>query len=150
VRQGHAGAVIKCHAQCDTADVLAALGLVWADLADQPGEHNGHRVREPPLDRAARIINLRGEMLPLEPPTGWGERTELAEGHTAREADGHYWRTLARWAALARDERYVRQAYRDQRARIITYEQRMVLATRAEDLRRESAPPSRGTSRGTP
>jgi hypothetical protein len=36
VSQGRTGALVHCHAGCDTADVLAKLGLAPADLFDEP------------------------------------------------------------------------------------------------------------------
>jgi hypothetical protein len=36
VRQGQDAVVLHCHAGCDTADVLKAIGLRWRDLHDEP------------------------------------------------------------------------------------------------------------------
>jgi hypothetical protein len=36
IGQGRDGAVLKCHRECATADVLAALGMTSADLFDEP------------------------------------------------------------------------------------------------------------------
>jgi hypothetical protein len=75
-----------------------------------------------------------------------GERVELAEWGCRRDADAHYWRTLARWAALACDEGYASEAQRECRAWLDrrgdrpTHEQFMVLLTRAEDLERSREP----------
>jgi putative DNA primase/helicase len=41
IGQGREGAVINCHAGCDPLDVVAELGLDWADLFDQPPERPG-------------------------------------------------------------------------------------------------------------
>ena len=82
---------------------------------------------------------------PLRPTLSVDERVALAEWGCQVDADAHYWRTLARWAALACDESYVRQAY-TARGRWMaagkqgdrpSHEQFMVLMTRAEDLARE-------------
>lgn len=159
VSQGRSGAVVKCHAQCETSEILAALGLCWDDLFDQPRERRPEwRPRRRPaddpmaelkrvLERAMLIINTRSaqhayrERCPM-PALSADERVELAEWASQEEADAHYWRVLARWAALACDEAYVREAYA-QRAKWLrtgkwsdrpSHEQDMVLMTRAEDL----------------
>jgi hypothetical protein len=98
--------------------------------------------RSPAVD----LINLaRHEArTPKGPALSAAERLELAEWGSQQDADLHYWRTLARFAALACDETYVRQAYA-QRAKWLrtgkrddkpSYEQTMVLMTRQEDLER--------------
>jgi hypothetical protein len=150
VSQGRAGALVKCHAQCATADVLTALGLSWDDLFDEPRERRADwapRPRQPEpgpggvLIRALGIIGLREwhRAFPLLPRLSAQERVELAEWGSQRDADAHYWRTLARYAALASDEDYIRRAYAlppGQR----THEQNIVLMTRREDLERAGEP----------
>ena len=41
ISQGRDRALIKCHANCAKLDILAALGLSWADLCDEPRQANG-------------------------------------------------------------------------------------------------------------
>src|ERR1039458_6860590 len=43
VSQGRAGAVIYCHAQCATRDILDAIGLCMDDLFDEPRQHDEPR-----------------------------------------------------------------------------------------------------------
>lgn len=168
VSQGRSGAAVKCHAGCETSEILAALALCWDDLFDQPREHRDTwRPRRRPaddpmaelkrvLERAVSIINTRSaqdayrECCPVPVPSA-AERVALAIWAEKQDQDRHYWRTLARWAALACDEGYVRDAYA-QRAKWLrtrkyedkpSHEQAMVMLTRAEDLERE-----RGRIRG--
>jgi hypothetical protein len=156
VSQGRAGAVIWCHAQCEVPDVLAAIGLTWADLYDEPMAREHHPARAPrrpdPLGDSARVIvraigiQLAAETIQRTPLPGIGltpdERVAHAEWAAEVEAGRHYWRVLARWAALACDRAYVAQAYADQEAWLErrgdkpSHEQFMVLLFRAEDLER--------------
>jgi hypothetical protein len=152
--------MVWCHAQCETADILAALGLDWPDLYDEPRDQDG-RPWKPQmrpataaeqvgqvLARAAVILATKEAMkgsAALRPRLTPDERVEHAEWACRAEADRHYWRTLAHWSALAHDEHYVRQAYQDRQAWLDragskpTYEQFMVLMARAEDLERDPA-----------
>jgi hypothetical protein len=155
VSRGQRGAVVYCHAGCETTDVLAAIGLCWDDLFDEPLEaKNTWRPRCPAVSpgaavivRALEILALRDGMaagVQLMPLLSPDDRVAWAEQATAQEADAHHWRTLARYAALACDEDYVRQAHAARRAwlagadRKPTDEQFMVLQTRAEDLARQA------------
>jgi hypothetical protein len=161
VSQGRPGALVKCHAACDTADVLAALGLTWEDMFDQPRERErGWSPRWLPeptplaefkraLRRAVDLMNLvyHEARTPKGPALSAAERLELAEWGEKQDQDAHYWRTLARFAARACDENYVRAAYAQWTEWLRTgkwddkpsYEQTMVLVTRAEDLERARA-----------
>ena len=159
VSQGRAGAVVKCFAGCETTDILAALGLHWDDLYDEPRETPLRQWKAPPrpptpaeqagrvIVRAVRIM-LTAEAMKatavLRPRLTAEECVEHAEWACRRDADAHYWQTMARYAALACDEAYVRQAHADrawdlahprERARTV-HEQHVVLMTRAEDLER--------------
>lgn len=40
VRQGEKGAVLNCHARCETIDILSALELNWPDVFDNGGQMN--------------------------------------------------------------------------------------------------------------
>jgi hypothetical protein len=40
ITQGDKGAVLNCHARCDTGDILAALELNWPDVFDNGGKMN--------------------------------------------------------------------------------------------------------------
>jgi hypothetical protein len=161
VSQGPAGALVKCHAQCETADVLAALGLSWQHLFDQPRERKaGWKPRRPgpsPAEHAGRVIARAIHLMQLRqdiaaaawrgPRLSAEERLELAECGGQQDADAHYRQTLARYAALAWDPGYVRRAYADLKAyRAGTghppmHEQICVLVTRAEDLGRLAVRP---------
>jgi hypothetical protein len=44
VSHGNEGVVLRCHAGCDTADVVAALGLTMADLFDTSRENGQRRI----------------------------------------------------------------------------------------------------------
>lgn len=147
VWQGRTGAVIKCFAACDNSDVLATLGLSWADAFDEPLSRPDNwkliPVRKPAtatdrlvatFTRAVNIINLRSELEagPKREPLTSDQRVQRADEGCREDADNHYWRTLARYAALACDEHYVRQAYSTPQHKR-TQEQRVVLLTRQED-----------------
>lgn len=162
VSQGRCGAMVYCHAQCATADVLEALGLTMDDLFDEPRRKTDGpiRLRRPadPLGdlndserlflRGLDIMRLRDDMafasLVAGYPPGlpWQERVERAEDGCREDAEGHYWRTMAKYAALATDQDYVRRAYETRRkymaggpaAEKETPEQTAVLVIRAEDL----------------
>jgi hypothetical protein len=157
VSQGRTGALVKCHAQCETGDVLTALGLTMGDLYDEPRVKPERpwkpRPSPTPAEQAGQIIArvvenqarrdaIAAESWWLVPKLTADERVEQAEWESQQEAGRHYWRTLARWAALACDERYVREAHRTRAAWLArtgpkpTHEQFMVLLTRAEDLER--------------
>jgi hypothetical protein len=158
VSQGRSGALVKCHAQCETADILAALGLTMDDLFDQPRDRaaSWRAWRRPPPDAldglrrelgyAVHVMNLRYHeaRTPKGPALSADDRLELAEWGEKQDQDAHYWRTLAKLAALATDEAYVREAYA-QRAKWLRtrkredkpgYQQDMTLLTRHEDLER--------------
>jgi hypothetical protein len=165
VSQGRLGAVLHCFAGCQTADILAALGLTPADLFDEPLERAPRDARTPrrlpprpvrPAEAVGRVIVRAVELdmlhraqqaaLPiLLPALTPDERVTLAEQDSRDGAEAHYWRTLARWAAQATDETYVRQAHTQQQRWHATgqrddkpaHEQHVVLAVRAEDLARE-------------
>lgn len=166
VSQGRSGALVKCHASCETAEVLAAVGLAVSDLFDAPREATpGWRPARtlPPdpfdglkrvLRRAVSIINLGAAQAAYRaahphpmPEIPADERVQLAEWASQQDADRHYWRVMARQAALATDEAYVREAYgqRGKWLRTGKYEdkpspeQDVVLSLRAEDLAREAA-----------
>lgn len=47
ISRGRDGVVLKCQAGCDTGEVLADVGLTWADLYDEPRNGNGHRNAKP-------------------------------------------------------------------------------------------------------
>jgi len=161
VSQGRKGAVLRCHAACETVDILTALGLAWDDTFDEPREAASAprawtpaRHQPTPAEEAGAVIvravtvAMTAEAMtataPLRPALSADERVELAEWGSAADADAHYWRVLARWAALACDESYVRQAYKARTKWMTTgkredrpsYEQFMVLRTRQEDLER--------------
>lgn len=163
VSQGRSGAVVRCHAECATADVLAAIGLTWNDLFDAPRERTPDwkpvRRAEPDpfgdlkrvLRKCVRMINAKTaqedwrERYPALPSPTVTERVDLAIWGEKRDQDEHFWRVMARWALLACDEKYVREAY-EQRAlwlRTGKYadrpsdEQSVVLGFRAEDLQRQ-------------
>jgi hypothetical protein len=63
------------------------------------------------------------------------ERVAQAEYAAELDADAHYWRTLARYAALACDPSYIRTAKETPPHRR-THEQVSVLLTYAEDKAR--------------
>ena len=44
IGQGRDRALIKCHAKCAKLDILAALGLSWADLNDEPRQARAYEV----------------------------------------------------------------------------------------------------------
>jgi hypothetical protein len=157
ISQGRAGAIVKCHAQCETPDILAAIGLSWPDLYDEPRDGGHWPVRVTPrkpapyeevgrvLARAAVICATREALQDtarFRPARTPDERVEHAEWACEEEARHHYWVTLARWAALACDRGYVRQAYRDaeawqeHRGPRPSWEQFMVLLFRKQDLER--------------
>jgi len=164
VSQGRSGALVKCHAQCETGDVLAALRLTWDDTFDQPREHpdewrpNRRPAADPMaelkrvLRRSVSIINTRSaqqayrERCPM-PEIPAADRVALAEWGSRRDADEHYWRVMARRAALACDEKFVREAYAAWAKWLRTrnpddkpgHEQLAVLLVRAEDLQRQAA-----------
>jgi hypothetical protein len=157
VSQGKAGAVVKCHAQCETTDVLAAIGLSMRDLYDEPRETGQWPTRvttraPSPYEQVGRVLARAAVILAtaeamqdtarLRPQLTPDERVAHAEWASQEEARHHYWATLARWAALATDRRYVRQAYRDvaawqeRRGPHPVWEQFMVLLFRKQDLER--------------
>jgi hypothetical protein len=163
VSQGQGGAVLYCHAACETPDILAAIGLTYPDLYDEPrkGGHCPVRVtpRKPApfeevgrtLARAAVILATRDAMRDTarwRPRLTADERVELAEWACQEEARHHYWLTLARWAWMATDKDIVVQAYRAREAWLNrelidsrpaprpTHEQWMCLMFRAQDLER--------------
>lgn len=161
VSQGRTGALVKCHAQCETPEVLAALGLAVADLFDAPREakpdwRQARTLPPDPFDglkrvlrRSAMLINLGATQAAYRtahpvPEVPADERVALAEWASQQDADRHYWRVMARRAALATDEAYVRGAHaqRAEWLRTGRYEDRpspeqdVVLALRAEDLER--------------
>jgi hypothetical protein len=158
--QGRSGAVVKCHAQCETVDVLGALGLSLRDLYDEPLEASPRAPRATPrpvgpAEQVGRVIVRSVELFMLHeaqqaalpillPRLTPDERVALAEEDCRDGAEAHYWRALARWAAAACDERYVREAYIQRRKWLAagkrdgkpTHEQQMVLLARAGDLAR--------------
>ena len=156
--QGRAGAVIYCHAQCATRDILDALGLCMDDLFDEPRRHDEPRFIRKAVtpatgtEMAARVIvhALRVAMgrnldvwqnRPGQPEVPWQERVRRAEDGCRRDAEAHYWQTMGRWSALACDRTYVQRAYASKAAyearepdAQLTHEQAVVLVIRAEDL----------------
>jgi hypothetical protein len=160
VSQGRAKAVIYCHAQCETDDILAALSLSWPDLYDEPQERASRawvpsaRAPAPAEQAGAVIVRAVRIMLAREaitrqagmwPARSEEERIEHAVEMEQDEARDHYWRTTARWAALAYDRTYMAEAYRAREAWLErggerpSHEQFMALMFRAEDLARERA-----------
>jgi len=155
VSQGRAGAVMYCHAQCDTRDILDAIGLAMDDLFDEPRERDAPRfIRKavtPATDAemAGRVIirALRvamGRSLDVwrdrpGPGVSWQERVRRAEDGCRQDAEAHYWQFMARCSALATDEVYVGRAYRQRKVNPFRMlpEQCKVLRMRAEDLARE-------------
>lgn len=143
VRQGRDWALIYCHAACDTADVLAALGLSWDDIANQP--RNGHATQRPvrpataidrmrnTVMRAVRLINMELAMGPIPEPEI--HAVGFAEAEEADEEREHFHRVTARHAALATDDDYVKQALATRWNRR-SYEQSAVLTVYREDRRR--------------
>lgn len=145
VSQGRVGALITCFAGCEKNDVLAALGLSWDDAFDEPRQRSSpawrpSQIRRPAtaisrlievVTRAVSIINLRTELEAAEPrkPLTAEQRIILAEEGCRRDADDHYWRTLARWHALASDDAYIRRA-RATRPWTRSHEQHAVLLIR--------------------
>jgi hypothetical protein len=167
-----------CHAQCETRDILTAVGLCMDDLFDEPRQREqapGTRRRPGPLAefttgerrvlRGLDIFVLRGNIefarfvAGEQPEVPWQERVRLAEDDCRTEAAGHYWRALGRYAALACDEKYVRRAHQGRRAWLLGdkdadfgHEQAVVLMTRAQDLVTRNANvrgPRPGDVRGT-
>jgi hypothetical protein len=151
ISQGRRGAVLHCHAGCEVDEILAALGLTRSDLFDGPLEASPQAwnpaVRPPgPAGAFGKVIARTVEIAMtadamratavLRPRLSADERVALAEWGSQQDADRHYWQVLARWAALAGDEVFIRQAYKDRVAGKATYEQHQVLRTRAEDLER--------------
>lgn len=75
VRQGDLGAVLKCHAGCDTADVVKALDLRTADLFDAPRDgaaagstperNKRSRAGEPP-SRGFVPVEILGDLTPAQ------------------------------------------------------------------------------------
>jgi hypothetical protein len=161
VSQGRCGALVRCFAACETAGVLAAIGLGWDDLFDEPREGAEQAWkplrREPaPADRVGEVIERavrvqltaeaqKGAAWWLLPKLSAAERVEQAEWGCQEDARRHYWRTMARWAALACRHRDVAEAYQAREAWLErggerpTHEQFMVLMFRAEDLARAPA-----------
>lgn len=161
VSQGRTGAMLYCFAGCETDDVRAALGLAWSDLYDEPREADRQRWRPPsrpvpsPAEPAGQVIARAAVILAtaeamkesavLRPRLTADECVSHAEWACRVEADEHFWRTLARYAALATDETYVRQAHQERQAWLDrqgpkpAHEQFVVLMTRAEDLERSPA-----------
>jgi hypothetical protein len=159
VSQGRAGAVMYCHAQCDTRDILAAIGLGMDDMFDFQRD----RTRPLPPRRADPLADLTvserrflraldampvfrlwdGQMFAhlvanWTGPGPWRKQVQAAEDGSETEAEAHYQRFMARCSALATDEVYVRGAYRlrETRPLLMTPEQCEVLRMRAEDLAR--------------
>jgi hypothetical protein len=157
VSQGRAGAVIYCHAQCATRDILDAIGLCMDDLFDEPRQHDEPRfIRKavtPATDaemagrvivRALRVALGRDLDVWQDRPGGrlsWQERVQRAEDGCRQDAEAHYWQTMGRWSALACDRAYVQRAYASKAAyearepdAQLSHEQAAVLIIRAEDL----------------
>ena len=147
-----------CHAQCNTRDILDAIGLCMDDMFDEPRQRDEPRFTRRAVtpatdaDMAARVIvrALRVAMgrdlgvwqdKPGVAEVPWQERVRRAEDGCRQDAEAHYWRTLGRWSALACDRAYVQQAYASKAAyearepdAQLTHEQAAVLVIRAEDL----------------
>lgn len=161
VSQGPKGALVHCFPGCKTSDVCEAVKLDYpGDLFDTPPaarsptrrERTRTHARPDPYDELRRILHrtvdlaelrLHMQQAPATERLSADERVELAEWGEQEDQDAHFWRVLAKWAALACDEKYVRDAYQ-QRAKWMrtrrwedkpSHEQDMVLVTRAEDLR---------------
>src|ERR1035441_10359798 len=75
VGQGRAGAVMYCHAQCNTRGILDAIGLCMDDMFDEPRQRDeprfirkavvpaaGAEMAGRVIIQALRIVMLRGEM----------------------------------------------------------------------------------------
>jgi hypothetical protein len=118
-------------------------------MFDEPraGPQHAARVRSvqiSPAERAAGVIVRAAKIMltaeamkhtaKLRPRLTPAERVEHAEWASAQDAGAHYWRTMARYAALACDEGYVRRAYEDRAGGNATHEQHVVLMTRRQDL----------------
>ncbi len=144
VSQGKSGVILHCFAACPVEDVLAAVYLHTSDLFDvhEQGYQPPRRPADPLAEfttserqflRGLDILRLRDQMAaePRSPAVPWQVRLAAAEQGERVDADRHAWRTYARWAALACDDRYVRAARAANRK---TPEQVAVLVTYAEDL----------------
>jgi 5S rRNA maturation endonuclease (ribonuclease M5) len=59
--QGDVGAVLCCQFGCDTQDILAALGLGWADLFDEPGTTREEAPRR--IVAEYKYVDEHGELL---------------------------------------------------------------------------------------
>lgn len=53
-------ALLRCHAGCATADVIAALGLTWPDLFEDGHRHAGRRrvIPPKPVDNADPVVEI--------------------------------------------------------------------------------------------
>jgi len=56
VSQGRRGVVLNCSAGCTPEQVLAELGLEWADLFDEPPEHRQEVARYPYTDEDGTVL----------------------------------------------------------------------------------------------
>ena len=107
--------LITCRAGCRTADVIAALGLSWGDLYDEPRDKDrwsprpARRPAADPMDglrrvleRAVAMINAKAAQrhwrrwTPAWPQLSAEARIELAEWGEKQDQDAWYWRTVAR------------------------------------------------------
>src|ERR1017187_2238739 len=157
VSQGRAGAVMYCHAQCATRDILDAIGLCMDDLFDEPRQRDeprfirkavtpatGAEMTGRVIVQALRVAMGRDLGVWQDTPgavLSWQERVQRAEDGCGQDAEAHYWRTMGRWSALACDRTYVQRAYASKAAyearepdAQLSHEQAAVLVIRAEDL----------------
>lgn len=162
VSQGRVGALIHCFSGCDEREILAAIGLCWDDMFDEPRDRTRPLPRRPPnplgdLTEGERRFLRALDAMPVfrlwdgqmfahlvanwTGPGDWEARVQATEDDCETAAEAHYWRFMARCSALATDEVYVRGAYRLRETHpvLMTPEQCEVLRMRTEDLARVAA-----------
>ena len=118
--KGRNGAVLYCWAGCETADIIAAIGLTWGDLFDNPAHEPSTIRHDRPvteqdriiqdLTRTVRIINMTTDSETTQPAPDADRALGFAEAEEAAEAAAHWLTTRARHAALATDDQYVTTA----------------------------------------
>lgn len=146
-RPGDRAIMLHCHAGCEPAEIIAALGLSWDDVYYEPRRGRG-RDRPPVrpvsereravqgLQRAVRIINMASEQK-TEPPSTPASALWVSEQDAADEADEHFARVRARHAELACNGKYVLEAMRTPPWKR-SYEQAAVLVHDGEDRGEEA------------
>jgi 5S rRNA maturation endonuclease (ribonuclease M5) len=79
ITQGTKGVVLTCRAGCDANDVLAALGLGWADLFDKPNEQPHKREILATYDYTDEVGDLLYQTVRYS-PKGFAQRRPKPDG----------------------------------------------------------------------